>query len=275
MPRHTVNDDDAGRPCPYCRFPLKRDVHAHRCDRCGALHHEDCWREGHGCAVLGCAGANSGGDEARPATAAPAQDPGAPGPSHGNRWGRVAGLAAIAVLLIGGGVAVAIAATGDETKATSSSSTATVTTTDVVTQDPTVARDNALRPAYFGRWSAFCRTDKRQWKRQAVLIRRPGLADVTGLHRSLLRTYRRFDRYLRSSAVPSTETEAAIGYARYLRRRISEQRRLLRASRAGDSPGYNQVIRLTARRDKDPGVDWEFMTEGVVGRLKYCRTWLP
>ena len=45
---------DAGRPCPYCHFPLKEGVAAERCDSCNSLHHEDCWRDGGGCAVLGC-----------------------------------------------------------------------------------------------------------------------------------------------------------------------------------------------------------------------------
>jgi hypothetical protein len=45
---------DAGRVCPYCRFPLKQGASAERCNACGALHHDDCWRDGGGCAVLGC-----------------------------------------------------------------------------------------------------------------------------------------------------------------------------------------------------------------------------
>ena len=45
---------EAGRACPYCRFPLRSGVVAQRCKLCGALHHEDCWSDGGGCAVLGC-----------------------------------------------------------------------------------------------------------------------------------------------------------------------------------------------------------------------------
>jgi hypothetical protein len=45
---------DAGRSCPYCRFPLKEGAAAERCDSCGSLSHEDCWNDGGGCAVLGC-----------------------------------------------------------------------------------------------------------------------------------------------------------------------------------------------------------------------------
>lgn len=50
-----VSGPDTGRSCPYCRFPLKEGGAAERCDACGALHHEDCWADNGGCAVLGCA----------------------------------------------------------------------------------------------------------------------------------------------------------------------------------------------------------------------------
>lgn len=63
MTATTVAPSDVGRPCPYCRFPLKGETTAERCDSCQALHHADCWQDGGGCAVLGCA------------TMAPAQEP--------------------------------------------------------------------------------------------------------------------------------------------------------------------------------------------------------
>lgn len=53
----TVTAKDGGRPCPYCRFPLKSGVVAGRCGGCDALHHHECWEEGAGCAVFGCIGA--------------------------------------------------------------------------------------------------------------------------------------------------------------------------------------------------------------------------
>lgn len=56
MSRVAVGTAEAGRPCPVCRFPLRHDAVAERCDGCGALYHEDCWREAGGCAVEGCAG---------------------------------------------------------------------------------------------------------------------------------------------------------------------------------------------------------------------------
>jgi hypothetical protein len=57
MTRVMTTVADAGRSCPYCRFPLKEGTAAERCDACNSLHHEDCWNDGAGCAVLGCSGA--------------------------------------------------------------------------------------------------------------------------------------------------------------------------------------------------------------------------
>jgi hypothetical protein len=54
MTRVIATASDAGRSCPYCRFPVKEGTAAERCDSCSSLHHEDCWNDGCGCAVLGC-----------------------------------------------------------------------------------------------------------------------------------------------------------------------------------------------------------------------------
>jgi hypothetical protein len=54
MTQVTVEPADVGRNCPYCRFPLKQETTAARCDACGALHHGDCWNDGGGCSVVGC-----------------------------------------------------------------------------------------------------------------------------------------------------------------------------------------------------------------------------
>ena len=40
--------------CAYCHTSLGTDP-APRCPLCAAAHHEDCWDENVGCAVLGCA----------------------------------------------------------------------------------------------------------------------------------------------------------------------------------------------------------------------------
>ena len=54
MARIIVSAAQTGKSCPYCRFPLKGGTEAMACDRCGAIHHLDCWSEGGGCAVVGC-----------------------------------------------------------------------------------------------------------------------------------------------------------------------------------------------------------------------------
>lgn len=48
---------EAGRNCPYCRFPLKEGADTARCGSCHAAHHADCWADNRGCAVMGCAAA--------------------------------------------------------------------------------------------------------------------------------------------------------------------------------------------------------------------------
>jgi hypothetical protein len=70
MTRLITTPADAGRSCPYCRFPLKAGDVAELCDSCNSLHHEDCWSQGHGCAVRGCsqAGTAFGAAEASPPT---------------------------------------------------------------------------------------------------------------------------------------------------------------------------------------------------------------
>jgi len=49
-----VTGREAGKVCPFCRFPLKVGEAAESCDGCNSLYHEDCWRDNHGCAILGC-----------------------------------------------------------------------------------------------------------------------------------------------------------------------------------------------------------------------------
>lgn len=49
-----AHDGDAGRICPYCRFPLKSGGMAAVCAGCGAVHHGDCWTDNGGCAVVAC-----------------------------------------------------------------------------------------------------------------------------------------------------------------------------------------------------------------------------
>jgi len=49
-----VSGREAGKVCPFCRFALKAGEAAERCDHCQSLHHQDCWHDNHGCAVVGC-----------------------------------------------------------------------------------------------------------------------------------------------------------------------------------------------------------------------------
>jgi hypothetical protein len=116
MTRVLASTADAGRSCPYCRFPLKEGAPAERCDACGCLHHEDCWMDGNGCAVLGCAGAGTvvRTGTAPPPAAAPPVPPNlgsavsqplpppiaAPG-MGGLRWLILASLIAVAGIAIG------------------------------------------------------------------------------------------------------------------------------------------------------------------------------
>lgn len=66
MTRVIATREDTGRTCPYCRFPLKQGGPAERCDSCGSLHHQDCWNDGGGCAVLGCSQAGAAGTASVP-----------------------------------------------------------------------------------------------------------------------------------------------------------------------------------------------------------------
>jgi Prokaryotic RING finger family 1 len=64
---------ETGRPCPYCRFPLKEGVPMVQCGVCGASHHDDCWQDNAGCAVVACAGGPNGEPQGRAAPPVPTQ----------------------------------------------------------------------------------------------------------------------------------------------------------------------------------------------------------
>jgi len=70
--------NDVGRPCPYCRFPLKEGAPVHVCESCGSVHHAECWADGGGCAVFGCLAAGTAAVASAPAAAAPPQAYAAP-----------------------------------------------------------------------------------------------------------------------------------------------------------------------------------------------------
>ena len=53
--QRVITREEAGRPCPYCRFALKPGATATVCPTCHAPHHGDCWEDNGGCAIVGCA----------------------------------------------------------------------------------------------------------------------------------------------------------------------------------------------------------------------------
>lgn len=61
----TISERENGRLCPYCRAALVGGTTGAKCGACSAIHHEDCWSEGGGCAVFGCTGA-AGASEVTP-----------------------------------------------------------------------------------------------------------------------------------------------------------------------------------------------------------------
>lgn len=69
MSRKQELDDQAGRVCPYCHTSINGGELVHSCETCSALHHQDCWEEGEGCAVFGCdqpPASERGGGASRP-----------------------------------------------------------------------------------------------------------------------------------------------------------------------------------------------------------------
>jgi hypothetical protein len=149
MTAGTVDHEAAGRSCPYCRFALKEGAPAERCDSCGAVYHADCWRDGHGCAVLGCAAAGDAAGTATmvaPAVPQPAAAPPPPGPPSAFQpppppppprrrpVGLLIGLAA--GLLVALGVAGALLLTGgDDGSGSTTIGQTTVTQTTVTLTD--------------------------------------------------------------------------------------------------------------------------------------------
>lgn len=61
---------ETGKYCPYCRFPLKEQARVIECGACESVHHDECWHDNGGCAVMGCVSA-----PAPPATEQPPPPP--------------------------------------------------------------------------------------------------------------------------------------------------------------------------------------------------------
>jgi hypothetical protein len=125
----TAQKSDAGSNCPYCRFAFKEGVDIVECGVCSARHHQDCWADNGGCAVMGCAAAPVAGvaaptargpaptatiAAAAPVTAAPA--PAAP-PAPARRGGsRPLLFGLLATVAVAGIVVATLAASGTFSK---------------------------------------------------------------------------------------------------------------------------------------------------------------
>lgn len=75
-----ADTSDAGHNCPYCRFAFKPGIELVVCGVCAAHHHQDCWADNGGCAVLGCAAAPVAGQSAAAAPTVAAAAPRTPAP---------------------------------------------------------------------------------------------------------------------------------------------------------------------------------------------------
>lgn len=141
----TISSDEAGKTCPYCRFPLKSGGRAERCDACGTVHHEECWEEGGGCAVLGCrnAGAARSATSVVPAaayaaSASPAASAALPGPTRASSGGsRNLAIGIVSGLLIAAAGVGAFLALRHGGSNSASPPATTVQTIQVTTQQPT------------------------------------------------------------------------------------------------------------------------------------------
>jgi hypothetical protein len=112
----------APKTCPYCRSPVEPDQQLKECPSCGAPHHEDCWQENGGCAVVSCASGPAAGDT----VVLPAiEEPSEPvvvevaEASGTARWRRralpvaITALAVLAMAGVGVGVAIVLRGAGD------------------------------------------------------------------------------------------------------------------------------------------------------------------
>src|SRR4051812_34837733 len=79
-PRRRVRQILGGVPvievavCAYCQTEMDRAT-APRCPDCDAVHHQDCWQDNGGCAVLGCVAGPDGPPLEQTASAAQAGAP--------------------------------------------------------------------------------------------------------------------------------------------------------------------------------------------------------
>ncbi|HEV7493333.1 RING finger protein [Baekduia sp.] len=161
--------EETGRNCPYCRFALKQGAPVTSCPACRAIHHEECWGDNRGCAIVGCSAAPSHATSAAPAGQPTSPSPAVPPPAFGaaapppppapplppssqpSSGRRITPL--LAVLLVGGlaaaGAAAAVVATQKSNDTTTATTAAPIPTDppDTTTDDPTPAPGPSPAPA--------------------------------------------------------------------------------------------------------------------------------
>jgi mono/diheme cytochrome c family protein len=124
---------DSGRTCPYCRFALKEGASVIDCGACSAVHHDECWTDNEGCAMIGCAGpqpppaptpsaptrtrrvpppppvsGTSAAGPAAPAPAGPPPPPAAPSPASSTNRPVIAALVVLAAVIVAAATAVVL-----------------------------------------------------------------------------------------------------------------------------------------------------------------------
>jgi hypothetical protein len=218
-----TSDAEAGKTCPYCRFPLKSGSQAVRCDACGTVHHDECWQEGGGCTVLGCRNAGL----AVAATAAVMHpEAGAPmaasaGPARGSRNLAIGIIAGLLIAAAGIGSFLALRSS----RGAAAPPTTTVQTVQVTTQQqptsPSTATANAEAAAArtlaaIVRFSENGRAAVRSGNYGAAIANRQEtltrLDDLTGGSARLQRAKRSFQRAIAAS-LRSDEAYASGGDA--------------------------------------------------------------
>jgi hypothetical protein len=150
-----VSAAGAGRACPYCRFALKEGMLVEQCDSCHALHHEDCWADNRGCAVVGCgaqATVVASPTEAGPRTAEASPPPPPPTGAAGGRpdrngRGMFIGIACGLLIAAAGVGGYVLATGGDDANPSSASATrAAATTTPAATPTEDVTETAPSEP---------------------------------------------------------------------------------------------------------------------------------
>jgi hypothetical protein len=157
--------EEAGRNCPYCRFAVKQGSSVTPCPACHAIHHEECWGDNDGCAIVGCSAAPAQAPSRAPVTApAPAPPAIAPpafaaaspppppapphaGPSHGRRITPLLTVVLVGALAAAGAATAVVATRKDDDKTPVPTVPLAITTTDATTDATTPAPTPSSTPS--------------------------------------------------------------------------------------------------------------------------------